>query len=172
MLCFSPPCSLFSLRVFFRSSGPRVGEVSVVVAAVAYGDLRKGPKFYIHTHTQTHTYTFIYIYVYTRSGEVSSSVVRLLPLAHLTGSLSDVVQFVCDGPNTSPVDTRQQYITRPTVQTVVPAPAITTYPPLSRFPFACNLDRTHTPKNFAAPLPTTQVRRRGSPRTTASLPDL
>lgn len=43
--------------------------------------------------------------------------------AHLTGTdRSDVAQFVCDGPNTSPVDTRQQYITRPTVQTGVSPP--------------------------------------------------
>jgi len=143
----------------------------VVVAAVAYGDLRKGPKFYTQTHTHTHIQVYIYI-----GGRVRQSVVRLLPLVHLTGTdRSGVVQFVCDGPNTSPVDTRQQYITRPTVQTGILStpsnPAATT---LSRFPFACNLGAVYYIQRRTLPRPRLQVQRwRGSRRTTAaSLPDL
>lgn len=145
MLCFSPRARFFLYRgFFFRSSGHWVEGDGGGGGGGLRGFAQRTKVLYTHPHT--------YIYIYTRAGEVSPSVRRpSSPSRPLDGSRTDVVQFVCDGPNTSPVDTRQQYITRPTVQTVVPAPAATTYPPLTRFPFACNLGCVYTEELCRAP---------------------
>lgn len=45
-----------------------------MAAAAAYGDLRKGPKFYIQTHT--HPYMYIYIYIIQAGEAVVRSSVR------------------------------------------------------------------------------------------------
>lgn len=62
-------------------------------------------------------------------GESTSLHSLSLSFFHLSFSLTRAFAvFVCDGPNTSPVDTRQQYITRPTVQTGTPPRPTDTYP--------------------------------------------
>lgn len=160
--CFHPHPSVSTVLVFTfffaRLPAPRVS--TVVAAAVAStaavrpadlrGFARKRPKFYTG---------------YGEGRERRSAVVRLgevrpcSPLLALSLSVPSscggpVAVFVCDGTNTSPVDTRQQYITRPTVQTGVP-PLVPSCPSRDRhLSLSTTYSHLHVtsvvPKNFAS----------------------
>lgn len=80
---------------------------------------------------------------------------RVRPSVRLVFPSGRVVFRARDGPNTSPVDTRQQYITRPTVQTgaslSAPLPRAHSEP----YTYIRTYPRAHlhitSPKNLAAP---------------------
>lgn len=118
-MCFMQQCFVFASCVFlysiFSLTHPKV---LVEVVAGLRGFVQKTKVLYG-----------------TGAGEASPSAFFLslsptLSLSfHLSFSLTRAFAvFVCDGPNTSPVDTRQQYITRPTVQTGTPLRPTDTYP--------------------------------------------
>lgn len=88
---------------------PRVSVATTAAAEGLRGFVRAKDQSFIYIERRVHP---------PRSVPSTLPALSIPRAFSLTWALS-----VCDGPNTSPVDTRQQYITRPTVQTNRPRPS-------------------------------------------------